>query len=570
MNAHMQPKGFKLLGLLQATGPKAATIIGGGGAKGGGKSHTARAAALLLASTLGDKYPGLTITLVRRVAADLRDNHMTPLFKQYPELMQYWRAGDHELVLPNKARILFRAAETKDDVKRKFMGGFESALIIVDEAQQFDQEELQWIHAACRWTNGEGIPRNFCKVLYLFNPGGKGSPYIRRIFWTHEYESNENAKDYAFVHVFGWDNYEWFRGQVDITEEEFYDVPCGLTSRKCESYAPENRCCRFHMFVTLTSEGRKYNAFPPSIRAGYLLGSFDNFEGQYFAGAWDQSKLVISHNLAENIRKPWWTHWMSMDWGWAGPPRPHYSVNLWWAIGKLSPSDLMNKLQILSEHPQDVIIVYRSRHACMMPEEQWAQLVVDATPLEERKVIGRHFVDGAVFNKDRRAEHTTADLMEPKFQEAGLPYLERADKARVGDPDRIGGWRQLFNAMVRTCKARIEPITQPLDGPLMFISAEVPELSRGIPLLICDEDRPEDVLKTEAIEDDYCDALRYGYKSMLEAQWQAPRAVRAAEVYHSIPGNDGDAMTARAMAMRQFNHKNPINKRGTPPRWRNG
>jgi hypothetical protein len=64
--------------------------------------------------------------------------------------------------------------------------------------------------------------------------------------------------------------------------------------------------------------------------------------------------------------------------------------------------------------------------------------------------------------------------------------------------------------------------------------------------------------------------VRYLYKSMLEAQWQAPRAVRAAEVFHSIPGEDADAITARAMAMRQFNVKNPVNRRGIPPRWRNG
>lgn len=559
MEIHLQPKQWKLLNLLQATGKRVPTIIGGGGAKGGGKSAGARNIAILLASLLGDKYKGLVITVVRRVAADLRDNHINPLFKAYPELLKYWRAGDHDLVMPNGARIIFRSAETHDDVKRKFLGGFESAIIIVDEAQQFTQEELQWIQAAARWTDGKGIPEGLCKLLLLFNPGGPGSPYIRRIFWTHEYEPNENAKDYAFVHVFGWDNYEWFRGQVDLTEEEFYKIP-GVCN---EGNGGDGcRCCRFHMFISQTSEGRKYNAFPASIRAGYLLGSFDNFEGQYFAGAWDGSLCVISHPLAESLRQPWWTHWMSMDWGWSGPPRPHYSVNLWWAIGKLAPSVLMEKLGIVSEYPLDVIIIYRARHACLTPEEQWAQQIVDATPEKERRVIARHFVDGAVFSTDRRSANTTADLMRPALAQAELPTLEPADK------DRIGGWRQLYNALVRTCNARRSAVREDLDGPLLLVSAEVPGLIKGLPMLICDEDRPEDVLKTEAIEDDYADCARYGYKSMLEAQWQAPRDIRAKQVYDSIQGNGADVMTARHMAMIKFQQDNPVNRSGVPARWR--
>ncbi len=89
-----------------------------------------------------------------------------------------------------------------------------------------------------------------------------------------------------------------------------------------------------------------------------------------------------------------------------------------------------------------------------------------------------------------------------------------------------------------------------------------------MPLLICDEDRPEDVLKTEAIEDDYADACRYGYKSMLEAQWQPPRDIRAKQVYDSIQGDTADTMTARAMAMLKFNQDNPVRTSGAPPRWR--
>ena len=116
------------------------------------------------------------------------------------------------------------------------------------------------------------------------------------------------------------------------------------------------------MFINDTSEGRKYNAFPPSIRQGYLMGSFDHFEGQYFAGAWDQNLCVLSTATISRIMQPWWTHWMSLDWGWAGPPRPHYSVCLWATMGKLSPIQLAS-INIASEYALDVMIVYQELYA---------------------------------------------------------------------------------------------------------------------------------------------------------------------------------------------------------------
>ena len=536
--------------MITATGPNIPTILGIGGAKGGGKSRMTRDIALLALAELGNNISGIVITIVRRVYKDLSDNHIEPLFRERPELRIFWRAGRETLDLPNGSHLVFRYAETEDDVKRKFLGGYESAIIFVDEAQQFSETELKWIQTACRWTDPGGIPENLCKLVLLFNPGGAGSAYIRRIFWTRQYEGFERAGAYAFIHLFGWDNFEWFRGQIGIEETDFYKIPSRCDGG-LEPASQKEQCCRFHLFITQTTEGRKYWSFPMSIRAGYLLGSFDHFEGQYFdSSAWDSSLIVISPAKCQRIIQPWWTRWMAMDWGWAGGDRPHYSVNLWAAVGKLSPAQLEEHLGIISEVTIDAVIVYRSRHANRTPEEQWAQIVVDATPIEERRTIGRHFVDGAVFSTDRHSANTTADLMRPVFEDAGFPNLERADK------DRIGGWRQLYNAFVRTCNARRMPVTEELDQPIFLISAECPELARAIPLLICDPDRPEDVLKTETMEDDYSDCLRYLWKSMMGAQWKAPIAVRREETYNSYidpmrPRTGGDVTNAM-LALRRF------------------
>ena len=146
--AKLQPKQALVMSWLEATG-NCPVWIGAGGAKGGGKSKTIRSVALLLALKYGEQYPGIIITIIRRVSRDLSDNHIEPLKRDYPDLMrECWRADDSQLVLPNGAIIAFRYAENEVDVERKFLGGYESMFILVDEAQQFSEAELNNIKSA--------------------------------------------------------------------------------------------------------------------------------------------------------------------------------------------------------------------------------------------------------------------------------------------------------------------------------------------------------------------------------------------------------------------------------------
>lgn len=306
MHIHLQPKQGQLYDLLAATGPNVATIIGGGGAKGGGKSDGARGCALLLAVELGKLYPGLVITIVRRTYGDLKKNHIDPFLRKYPELMKFYKADAEEINF-GESKIVFMYAENDKDVKRKFLGGYESAIIIIDEAQQFSEEELQWITTAARWTDssGGGIPAGLCKTLMLFNPGGPGSTYIRRVFWLKLYVGEEKPHKYAFIHIFGFDNYEWFRGQVELGQADFYRIR-GKCSDVNEECVPRSNCCRFQIFIIQTEEGQKYNAYPASMRSGYLLGSFESFAGQYFSGVWYEKKHVLSSALVDDLVQYWW------------------------------------------------------------------------------------------------------------------------------------------------------------------------------------------------------------------------------------------------------------------------
>lgn len=540
---HLQPKQADLCDLIAATGDDVPTILGAGGAKGGGKSAGARSICLTLATELGELYPGIIITVVRRVYRDLKDNHIDPILRGNPSLYTYWRAGDEQLNFGGKAVIAYRYAQNEEDVKRKFLGGYESAIIIIDEAQQFSQREIEWISTAARWTGKAGIPAGLCKTVLLFNPGGTSGPFIRRIFWLRKYEGREKASNYAFIHIFGWDNYEWFRSQVDISEKQFYQLPsmCPLGSE----HLGHDYCCRFHLFVRETSEGRKYNAYPASIRMGYLLGNFEHFEGQYFAGVWDEQRCCLTASQVDQLIAYWHIRWMSGDWGY----RHHASI-FWFAALRCSPSDLMRILGIESEYPLDLVICYRELVVAGRAEYDLAADIVARTPVAERERMQQFVMDtpGAFHGM----EHTVAEQMDLVLDRGGLPRLRRPDK-KAGS--RIDSARAVYDGFRRSSSMRSpNPPREQQPTPLLLIGPECPVLQASIPMLIADDNNLEDVLKLETMEDDVFDGFKYGVGYYRDGLKRSPVEVRRKAVYDSIvTERTTETMTNVSMAMRKFN-----------------
>lgn len=534
MNPHLrfQPKQGYLCDLLMTPGLGTPRIIGGGGAKGGGKSAGIRNCALEIVSTLGNQYPGLMVTVIRRVFGDLKDNHIDPLFAAHHELRQWYREADKELWMPNGSKIKFAFAETPGDVERKFRGGFESAFILVDEAQQFTERELQDIEMAVRWTkNTSGLPPNFCKLGLFFNPGGRGSDYLRRVFWKKEYREREVPSDYAFLHVFGWDNYEWFRGQVPLTEHEFYQLDSQT---------------RFQMFITETSEGRKYNAFPDSIRAGYLLGNFDHFEGQYFAGVWDEKICTLTREQIKAIVKPWWVRWMAQDWGYGD-----HAAHGWFVTGKVAPDEWREHFGGTPQAAMDVAILYREHVINERAEADLAQDIVSRS-MEERRYIERFYLSEDAFGKKSRqgVEHTVGATFARVMREHNLPAPEPAIQ------DRVNGWRFMHHCLHQAhLRGGNFDIERARLGPAFFVSQDCPEAISSIPMAIRDEDNLEDVARIEGAKwEDVTDMCRYGLFSRLGAAWEAPYLFRKQAVYDEYNAEErtGPQMTSLALAMRRF------------------
>lgn len=579
INIHQQPKQELLAELLSSTGPKVATIIGAGGAKGGGKSEGARGIALICAGELGEIYPGLVITIVRRTYGDLKKNHIDPLIRKYPDLMRFYKADAEEFNL-GKAKIVFMYAENDKDVKRKFLGGYESAIIIIDEAQQFSEEELQWITTAARWTDssGVGIPAGLCKTLMLFNPGGPGSSYIRRVFWLKQYVGEEKRHKYAFIHIFGYDNFEWFRGQVDITESAFYAIrgKCSDVGEQCtDLYDSEginrSRCCRFQMFIHQTEEGQKYNAYPESMRAGYLLGSFESFSGQYFAGTWYEKKHVLPSALVDDLIQYWWTAWLATDWGYG---EKHWCFTYWAATGKIAPSTARHALNVIVEKPIDIIIIYRELMVHRMEEADFAHRLVEITPEPERKALARWVAGSDTKQMLRHMRHSPREIIDGICSPYGFPTIQSAHDEPGSRAVNAGMMRGMLHRTARMVGAS-EPLNldeQQEKLPLVFVSSECPKLISAIPVLLDDSEngKPEDVQKLEQWEDDAFDSCKYLLAEYASVKDQAPREVRLydtmmqakdATVKLSAEGQDAAANHNAYMAMLKFDRDENVSRR---------
>jgi hypothetical protein len=356
------------------------------------------------------KYPNTIGVIMRRVLADVKENHIQKFWEEWPELRRYYNATDFEIVLPNGSRIKFMYAESRQEVDRKFYGP-EFFDIFIDQAEQFSEAELRTINTRNR---APGAAEGLCKMGLFFNPGGCGTEFLRRIFWLKQYHSHERASDYAFIQSYGWDNYEWLRGTEILSERDYY----ALSDQE-----------RFQLFTERSQYGRKLNELPASIRAGHLMGSFESFAGQYFAGVWDESKCILSMTETEQLIQPWWRRWTATDWGFA-----HHAVHLWFTSGKLSPEAFASLFGGTSEWPIDVVVVYRELVVNETAEGDLATMMVEGTPEDERKRIQREFLSTDAWAK-RGSANTVAEQLQDVFRRYGLPGPEPADD------DRIGGWR---------------------------------------------------------------------------------------------------------------------------------
>ncbi len=206
-----------------------------GGAKGGGKSKGVRDIMLIRRFQHAGTHGGL----FRRTYKELEGNHIRPIFKEYPELKQFWNDGKKLLTLPNGSTLEFCHAENENDVD--LYQGREFEDLAIEEAGQWTEGMFRKLLGSNRSSKAGFRPR----CLLTGNPGGVGHTWLKRIFIERRFSQFERPNDYAFIQALVTDNPALIENDPDYVH-------------KLESEPNE------------------------ALRKAYRYGDWDIFAGQYF------------------------------------------------------------------------------------------------------------------------------------------------------------------------------------------------------------------------------------------------------------------------------------------------
>lgn len=454
VNVDLQPKQYRFYNLVEDS-PH--TWLGYGGSRGGAKSGGLRRIMVMRRI----KYPGTSGLILRRVWDDVLKNHVNEMWKdgEFANLYQYYKSGEHVIEMPNGSRIFFDSSENAADVQRKSFGP-EFMDIMVDQAEQFSEQELAQIKTTCRWP---GMPLNKCKFCLFFNPGNIGAAFLQRIFSTHEYHDKEDPKDYAFLQAYGWDNVEWCQAAL---EEDYPGMPKKDRVGLFYSWSDNKR---FRYYIERSQYGRDQNALPAHMRAGQLMGDFTKFAGQYFSNF---DEAIHIWDLNEIVFQPYWPRWISFDWGFQ-----HHAVATWHAQAGTQDEQGQSKR---------LVITYREMVRDHLSERALAE---EICALNEGDIISNIWGGHDLWEDDRPGKTKEAAMSEV-FRRNGLPTMKQANIKRVD------GWRFMHTA---------------LDEGEWIITKNCKECSRSIMSRVFDEKKNnEDILKVKDMGDDVADCLRYG------------------------------------------------------------
>lgn len=479
-----QPRQYQFLEAVERSGEGCPTNIGYGGSRGGAKSGAIRRVMLQRRFD----HPGTDGWIVRRTFPRLQDNHIEQMWREYPYLEQLYSTKDKAIVLPRQegtdrsSRILFRYAETTKDVKQLI--GPETMDMAVDQAEQFTQEELEYLRSNVRWP---GKSKGSCKFLMAFNPGGKGAAYLKRIFIDgqkdhSQYTNREKASDFTFVQAYGWDNIEWVRPyleQIGVSDVSYYRDWTEQERRDC--------------FLAHSDYGQWLNSLGTSLRQAWLEGTFDKFAGQFFSN-FEPERVVRRYQ--ELKVEPWHTRWVSVDWGFAHNASVHWHAKT-------------------ATHT----VTYREFVRHKLGQRALAQEIIERSQGES---IAAVYLSPDAFAR-RQNEMTIADQMADVLASAGLP------RPRPADNDRVSGWRLMYELMGWKASPEEHRKEQPATW---LICDQCPRLLAAIPQAQHGEIKAEDIEKFDCDEngeggDDCLDDVRYGLKSRYQ-----PEERPEAEIMH--------------------------------------
>jgi phage terminase large subunit len=246
-----------------------ASYIGYGGARGGGKSHVVRIKAILLA----EYYPGIQILLLRRTYPELYNNHVIPFLKllnckaKNPEdRFAEYKVSDKEILFANGSRIKLGYCASPLEVFQYQGQSYEA--IFFDEATLFEKEIFDFIKSSNRLS---GVCKKAIKPRMYFtaNPGGVGHIWFKKLFID---KTEKESADSVFIQSLVYDNEFLMENNPEYVE--------------------------------------RLEELPDKLKQAFLYGSWNCFDGQYFAEFSEKDHVIDPIPIRSN-----WKIYRARDYG---------------------------------------------------------------------------------------------------------------------------------------------------------------------------------------------------------------------------------------------------------------
>jgi hypothetical protein len=245
-----------------------------GGAAGPGKSK-----ALLMETVLqAIENPGASTLLLRRTFPELEQSLLLYFRRDVPrELYKSFHESKHVVTWWNDSTTRFGYCARENDVYQ--YQGAEFVFIGIDELTLFTLRQWQFLTSRNRCP----VPGSFPCMAAATNPGNIGHSWVKSLWIDKQAPSGMESPE------------QYDPADYDFIAAKVYDNP---------------------IYANDAGYIKTLNALPSHLRRAFLEGDWDVFAGQYFDRFSPASQVV----RAETIDwKPWWSRWISIDWGYEHP-----------------------------------------------------------------------------------------------------------------------------------------------------------------------------------------------------------------------------------------------------------
>ena len=443
-----------------------------GGAAGPGKTKALLEEAIRIA--LGND--GCSTLLLRRTYPELESSLIAQFRRDVPR-NEYRSFNETKRIVTwhNGSTTRFGYCRNENDVYQ--YQGAEFLFIGIDELTHFTLKQWQFLTSRNRCP----IPGTKPCMAGATNPGNIGHAWVKAL-WVDKTPPPgfERAEQYD-------------PGDYDFIQAKIEDNP---------------------IYANDQSYLKSLAALPERLRKAFLEGDWSVFAGQYFDvfEPWRHTLRAEAMRMQE-----WWPRWISVDWGF------HHPSAVYWhcavpqdnafsgargreIVGRTlhgQPADNFDSAAGMAEerrevrrsarndgpvHPQGApkILTYREYVKSGLSPRMLGQAIAEMS--------GSERISEVVLSPDafahRTSEASIAEQLGEVLEQNGLPRPSPAND------DRIGGWQLMY---------------QMLEHDEWMIAENCRELIQGLPQLVRDEKRVEDVRKVEG--DDAADAARYGIVS---------------------------------------------------------